>query len=101
MPREGILARAFWALTLYEIDPLGGLYFAENPIKRYSISNRTQGVEYNKDGTLTFTISYVTPPIKTNWLPAPKGKFALFMRAYLPEKGLIDGTIDFPNINVA
>jgi hypothetical protein len=29
---------------------------------------------------------------ESNWLPAPQGKFSLFIRAYWPEKAILDST---------
>ena len=33
-----------------------------------------------------------------NWLPAPEGKFALMMRAYLPRPDMLDGRFRYPGI---
>jgi hypothetical protein len=33
-----------------------------------------------------------------NWLPAPKGKFVLIFRAYLPGAGLLDGSVRLPPV---
>lgn len=45
--------------------------------------------------SLTLTAS-ATPPedddLRTNWLPAPAGPFSLFLRAYRPERPILDGT---------
>jgi hypothetical protein len=29
---------------------------------------------------------------ETNWVPAPKGKFSLYIRAYWADKAILDGT---------
>ena len=29
---------------------------------------------------------------ESNWLPAPEGTFSLYIRAYWPDKAIIDGT---------
>jgi hypothetical protein len=29
---------------------------------------------------------------ETNWLPAPSGKFSLWVRAYWPDQAILDGT---------
>ena len=33
-----------------------------------------------------------------NWLPAPKGKFVLMFRAYLPGAPLLDGSLRLPPV---
>jgi hypothetical protein len=35
---------------------------------------------------------------ETNWVPAPKGKFSLYIRAYWAEKAILDGTWMPPNV---
>jgi len=80
----------FWSLSLYEIAPDGRRFFVDNPIGRYSFSNRTPGAERNDDGSLDIVIQHERPTSSTNWLPAPSGRFALIMRVYLPKPELID-----------
>jgi hypothetical protein len=81
---------AFWSLTLY--DPATG-WLVANSIDRYAISNRTPGIEYNADGSLTLTISNAEPAAGTsNWLPAPTGGYRLTLRTYLPTPEILDGT---------
>jgi hypothetical protein len=81
---------AFWSLSIYQIMPDGRLFFADNPIHRYSIGDRTPGLRRNADGSLDLTIQQVSPPEPSNWLPAPAGSLALILRAYLPGPALID-----------
>lgn len=50
IPPEGIPAEAFWSLTMYEVDPFGGMYFTDNPLGRYAIGDRTDGLVKNDDG---------------------------------------------------
>jgi hypothetical protein len=47
-----------------------------------------------KDGSLEIYIQADRPEAGklANWLPAPKGSFNLFMRAYLPDESLIRQT---------
>jgi hypothetical protein len=33
-----------------------------------------------------------------NWLPAPNGTFSLYIRAYWPDKAVLDGTWQPPTI---
>jgi hypothetical protein len=85
---------AFWSLSIYQTMPDGRLFFAENPIHRYSIGDRTPGLRRNPDGSLDLLIQPASPgdDQTSNWLPAPAGPVALVLRAYLPGPRLIDGT---------
>jgi hypothetical protein len=85
---------AFWSLSIYEIMPDKRLFFADNPIRRYSIGDRTPDLRRNQDGSLDLHIQHASPggARESNWLPAPAGPFALILRAYLPGPGLIAGT---------
>jgi hypothetical protein len=83
---------AFWSLTLYDPD----FFFVPNLIDRYELSQRNSFVT-NPDGSVDITIQ-ADPPGKDkepNWLPAPKGKFALVMRMYGPKQtppSIVDGS---------
>ena len=82
--------KAFWSVTMYRLPtPL----FVPNPIKRYSIGDRTPGFEPDEDGSVTIYIQHESPgPEKeANWLPAPDGPFALALRIYWPEQDILDG----------
>ena len=48
---------AFWSLTAYGTD----MYLVENEIDRWSISDRTPGLVYDDDGSLTIYISAERP----------------------------------------
>jgi hypothetical protein len=82
--------KAFWSITMYKLPvPL----FIANPIKRYSIGDRTPGFEPNDDGSVTIYLQHESPgPDKeANWLPAPDGPFAVSLRIYWPEQEVLDG----------
>ena len=76
---------AFWSLTAYGTD----LYLVENEIDRWSISDRTPGLVYDDDGSLTILISAERPAKTANWLPVPNGPFLLGMRVYEGHKEVI------------
>ena len=82
--------KAFWSVTMYKLPtPL----FVANPIKRYSIGDRTPGFNPNEDGSVTIYLQHESPgPEKeANWLPAPDGPFALALRIYWPGQDVLDG----------
>ena len=74
-------------------------FLIPNPIGRYSIGDRTDGLVRDPDGGLTLTLQH-TPPLdaaaRANWLPAPEDGFFLCLRAYLPRPELIDGRYRLP-----
>jgi hypothetical protein len=81
----------FWSITMYNIPQR---LLVDNPINRYSIGDRTQGLKKNQDGSLELYLQNETPgPNKeSNWLPTPEGPFFLVSRMYGPKPSLIDGT---------
>lgn len=95
--------KSFWSLSLYEATDDGQFYFTDNPINRYAIGDRTEGLTYNSDGSLDIWIGHAAPDgdRAANWLPAPEGPFALFLRAYLPKPELLDGGYHFPAVRLA
>jgi hypothetical protein len=93
-------AHAFWSLSLYEVMQDGRAFFTNNPIARYSIGDRTEGLSRNEDGSLTIHIQREAPDPEraANWLPAPAGPMRLVLRAYEPEEALIDGRYRVPGV---
>ncbi|WP_447912551.1 DUF1254 domain-containing protein [Microbacterium phyllosphaerae] len=82
--------KAFWSLTMYSVPDF---YLIENPIDRYSIGDRTQGIVLDDDGALTITISHekpADPKGAANWLPSPAGDFRPVMRMYEPDASVLD-----------
>ena len=79
---------AFWSITMYEVMPDGRRFFTDNPIKRYSIGDRTPGLSRSADGSLEIYIQREAPSggRETNWLPTPAGRFSMTLRAYLPKQ---------------
>jgi hypothetical protein len=80
---------AFWSITLYNNKS----YLAENPINRYSISQHTEGLKYNPDGSLDLYIQHASPGAdkESNWLPSPSGEFNLVLREYNPQDAILKG----------
>ncbi|ATC25506.1 DUF1254 domain-containing protein [Caulobacter vibrioides] len=91
----------FWSLSMYEATADGQFFFTDNPIHRYTIGDRTKGLQRNADGSLDIWIGRSDPggDKTANWLPAPTaGPFALYLRAYLPKAEMLDGRFRFPAI---
>lgn len=77
---------AFWSLTMGDAKN----HFVPNPIKRYSVSDRS-GLAQNADGSVDIYIQNTAPIGRSsNWLPAPPGKFILWLRVYLPGAAILD-----------
>jgi hypothetical protein len=89
---------AFWSLTMYERTADGQSFFTRNPLNRYSIGDRTQGLKSNVDGSLDIFIGHDNPGTEraSNWLPAPAGAFTMTLRAYLPKQELLSGAYRLP-----
>lgn len=86
---------AFWSVTMYDTPDF---YLIENPIDRYSIGDRTDGIRYDEDGSLTIVIQRDEPSDRANWLPAPAGRFRPILRLYSPDEAIFDGTYELPPI---
>jgi hypothetical protein len=82
---------AFWSLTMYE-EP--GVLLVANPINRYLL-NSSMLPQFNRDadGGITFYVQTESPGAnhEPNWLPAPKGAFAMALRLYWPKSEAIEG----------
>jgi hypothetical protein len=85
---------AFWSLTMGD----AGNRFVANPINRYSVSDRS-GLVQNAGGSVDIYIQKTAPAgYESNWLPAPAGKFILWLRVYIPGQAILDGEYDVPPI---
>ncbi len=89
---------AFWSLTMYDAREF---YLVANAIDRYAIGDRTPGLKYGEDGSLTIYMQKDSPgPDKeSNWLPTPQtGNFRPIMRMYQPREPIMNGTYLLPAI---
>jgi hypothetical protein len=79
---------AFWSITAY--DDQG--FMMPNPIKRYSIGDRTGGLVRGKDGSVTIVLAKAPPTDlgAANWLPVGKDSLYLMMRLYMPKEQVIE-----------
>jgi hypothetical protein len=88
--------KGFWSLTLYNEHH----FFAPNNLNRYSLGTKNKGLKANEDGSLTLYVQADPPEEgkRTNWLPAPKGDFSLYIRCYWPDVAIGEGTWTPPSV---
>lgn len=82
---------AFWSLTMYELPQS---LLVANPINRYLINSpMLPELKKDADGGLTLYIQNESPgrDLESNWLPAPKGPFSMYLRLYWPKQAALDG----------
>ncbi len=80
--------QGFWSLTMYNDE----MYLADNPIARYAIGDRDK-LRFNGDGSLDIFIQHKPPAEerRSNWLPAPAGRFDMVLRLYWPSPEVLTG----------
>jgi hypothetical protein len=88
---------AFWSLTMYDVPDFR---LVANQRGRYSIGDRTEGLKYGADGSLTIYKQSDSPGAdkESNWLPAPPGAFRPIARMYQPGRAILDGSYVLPAI---
>jgi hypothetical protein len=85
---------AFWSITMGDARN----HFVANPINRYSVSDRS-GLAQNLDGSVDIFIQNAAlAGHASNWLPAPSGKFILWLRVYIPGEAILDGEYTVPPV---
>ncbi|KPF79323.1 hypothetical protein IP88_02070 [alpha proteobacterium AAP81b] len=91
---------AFWSLTMYEADKDGRLFFVANDLDRFAVSSQSQHLRAERDGSYEIFVQASRPTGErvVNWLPAPKGRFVLVWRGYLPGQSLLDGSFRLPPV---
>lgn len=87
----------FWSLTLYNEHH----FFHPNDLKRYSLGTKNTSLKRNADGSLTLYAGAKSPGAdkESNWLPAPDGKFSLYIRAYWGKQPILDESWQPPRIS--
>lgn len=81
----------FWSLSIYNEHH----FFVQNSINRFSVGTKNRDLKLGNDGSLTIYVQDEVPtdPMqRANWLPAPKGDFSLYVRAYWPKPAITDGS---------
>jgi hypothetical protein len=88
---------AFWSLTLYDANYV----LFDNPIDRYGITDRTEGLRYDPDGSLELKLQADEPAEgPANWLPTPRDGFQLVLRTYQPRQAILDRTYKPPPLEI-
>lgn len=87
----------FWSFTMYDLPDR---FLVENPIKRYSIGSQTASLKQGADGSLTIYFQTNSPgkDKEGNWLPTPNAPFYTVLRIYGPDKKVLNGTYQLPEI---
>lgn len=100
-PKDGTPpVHGFWSLSIYNEHH----FFIANPINRFSVGTKNKDLKYNADGSLTIYVQPdepKDPAQRANWLPAPKGDFSLYIRAYWPKPAVTDGSWTPPAVQRA
>jgi hypothetical protein len=85
---------AFWSITLYRRSDC---LLVNNSLGRYSIGDRTRGLQLDADGGLSIRIQATDPGTGNNWLPAPANEaFYLTLRLYQPRADHLDNRFVYP-----
>jgi hypothetical protein len=85
---------AFWSLTMSDANN----DFVANPLNRYIVNDRSELVQ-NLDGSIDIYLQSTAPTgHESNWLPAPTGKFILWLRVYMPGEAILDGSYQVPPV---
>jgi hypothetical protein len=80
-------------------------FFVPNPINRFSIGDRTEGLKYNDDGSLDIYVQSTAPVgHESNWLPSPTSTtnpgFALLLRMYTPKESVQNNSYIIPSVKI-
>ena len=81
----------FWSLSIYNEHH----FFVANSINRFSVGTKNKDLRRATDGSLTIYVQAeppTDPAQRANWLPAPKGEFSLYVRAYWPKPAVTEGS---------
>ncbi|WNC73832.1 DUF1214 domain-containing protein [Thalassotalea psychrophila] len=91
----GEFSGAFWSFMPYSGQTRSGL---ETDSKKIGINSLKEGLEINKDGSVTIIFSAIKPKHTDNWVQTVKGKsFNILFRNYSPLKSWFDGSWELGN----
>ncbi|MGV9410417.1 DUF1254 domain-containing protein [Nocardia sp. NPDC003693] len=88
--------KGFWSLTVYN----GHHFFHPNALNRYSLGTKNKDLVRNPDGSLTLYVGANSPgpERENNWIPAPSDSFSVYLRAYWPDREIVDATWQPPAV---
>lgn len=87
---------AFWSLTAYDVETRE---LVTNRMDRFVVNSETTGLSWGADGSIEVILASDEPVEgRSNWLPVPKGRFYLVIRAYLGGPEIVDGTWTPPGV---
>jgi hypothetical protein len=89
---------AFWSLAVYDIR---SAKLVENELRRYSIGDRTPGLAFGADGSLSIALQHERPEEpEANWLPIPDSPLPLIavIRMYEPRAEALSGEYRLPEV---
>jgi len=88
--------KGHWSLTLYNENHA----LHANAWDRHSVGVSTPQLQAAADGTVTIVVQREPPPDQwqENWLPAPAGKFSLYLRVYWPDDDVLSGKWSPPEV---
>ncbi|MGZ7456922.1 DUF1254 domain-containing protein [Pseudomonas sp. Ma2-10] len=92
--------KAFWSITMYDLPQS---LLVANPINRYLVNSPMMpDMKKDSDGGLTIYIQNESPgkDKESNWLPAPQGAFAMYMRLYWPASPALNGSWTPPTLKI-
>lgn len=88
----------FWSLSVYNEHH----FFVPNKINRFSVGTKNTDLKLAPDGSLTVYVQADEPTDlakRSNWLPAPRGDFSLYIRAYWPKAEIMEGSWTPPRVD--
>ncbi len=89
--------KAFWTINVLQSDK----QVFENPKGKYGIGNKSKGLKYNKDGSLTIYLQAEPPKgFETNWVPIPSENFELVFKVFAPGEMVYSGEWAPPAIEI-
>lgn len=88
----------FWSITMYNKEH----FFYPNELNRYSLGTKNKSLQYGDDGSLTLYAGNKNPgkDKQSNWLPAPKDDFSVYIRAYWGKQAILDGSWQPPVVEI-
>ena len=89
---------AFWSLAAYTAEDMN---LIPNPAGRYSVGDRTPGLQRDPDGGLTIYLQSgrPDPSRESNWLPtSAEHRWFVILRLYRPHPAVVEASWECPGI---